>query len=1129
MGSFGAWSGSESSEHTPNSLARQPCCRKVMFKVMFMEQRTIAMGHRAILGDRFQVGLRLLIFLMAGLWGGDLQAVEVQGRILDPQGRGFSGVLVEVEQVRTAAESGRQILTQATAPGPVARSKTDRRGEYRLRLPGPGFYRLQVGAKHFLPAAFELAPVLEDRRLPDLALTRTTSLEVRLGEEDGLPGVEIRARGWSSRWREKAREGWWPADRRVKTRRTGKAQVPCSPGERVSLTAVHEGRHYYGVADCENQPIRLPGTPLRTVLLRHADGQPAEGVLAFLRWPWTPLAESDAEGRLHLPFDEEGTRPLVFVDQGGVYGEAHRGADSVAKESPTWVLPAVETIRGTVRDALTGVPLEGAWAWRGRGVLHHTQTDSEGRFRLHRPVVGEARLKAAYPGYLVAEERPPTVELSLIPGGRREGRLIDPSGRPIPRVQVRLVTVGPPNGEAATIPLPMETETDEEGRFTLQGVAPFVEYRLEARRWGFEASAWLVEPLEPGVKEEPLELVLEPSRRAYGLVLTEDDVPLPGAQVEFFSAIRGAGSGQDFSASRKQSARPWRATTDEGGRFVILEPPAGTFYLAARAPGYPELLVPGLEIPEEERSVDLGTVWLVPGVELSGHVTDRDGQPLAGAKIDLRKADGGPVVMTRPGSVWFSSTTSGVEGEYRLVGLPQGAQLYLLAQAEGYLAREVPLLTGEEDQEIDLELDAACAARGRVVDAEGLPLDRIRIVASPPGGGGRRVAYSSQGEFDFHALVCGASYEFFAETDSGASEARRVHLTAPGIEDLHFELRDRAGLEVRLVDAEGTGLSGVRLYIQGIESESRSRLAFSRSDGSFVWRFLDPGAYRVWAEPNGYPAQEGKVVLTMGQRTSLILRFSREAEGAERTVRGRVLDSQGWGIPGATVRLQGEGRLQTMESREDGSFEFRAAEGRYRLSAHDEGYAPYSGAPFALDRDLQSLDLTLSEGVTVTGSLHGIDPASLGNVAIKALSALDVYYGTVRYDGEYRIDHLGTGQWLILAELSDPPRRARSEVELGPGDRQVRLDLHFETGHRVSGLAWSDGKALEHGIVEVRCGGGFHGRTFTDAEGSFVLEDVPSGSCRAKLRDPARDRQTEEAFEVTGDAWWVLEIPQSSP
>ena len=40
--------------------------------------------------------------------------------------------------------------------------------------------------------------------------------------------------------------------------------------------------------------------------------------------------------------------------------------------------------------------------------------DSEGRYRLHRPVVGEARLKAAYPGYLVAEERPPTVELELM-------------------------------------------------------------------------------------------------------------------------------------------------------------------------------------------------------------------------------------------------------------------------------------------------------------------------------------------------------------------------------------------------------------------------------------------------------------------------------------------------------------------------------------------------------------------------------------------------------------------------------------------------------------------------------------------------------------------------------------------
>jgi len=124
------------------------------------------------------------------------------------------------------------------------------------------------------------------------------------------------------------------------------------------------------------------------------------------------------------------------------------------------------------------------------------------------------------------------------------------------------------------------------------------------------------------------------------------------------------------------------AVTDENGRFVFRNLPAGTYVLHAQHPEFP-LIVAGLAatsplsvtLAAHERKTGL-VLTLTPGASISGRVMDEDEKPLAGCSVQSMQFAPGPAGNRLYGT---RAATTDDRGEYRIYGLGRG-RFYVSAQ-----------------------------------------------------------------------------------------------------------------------------------------------------------------------------------------------------------------------------------------------------------------------------------------------------------------------------------------------------------------------------------------------------------------------------------------------------------------
>ncbi|MES2793083.1 MAG: carboxypeptidase regulatory-like domain-containing protein [Planctomycetota bacterium] len=130
------------------------------------------------------------------------------------------------------------------------------------------------------------------------------------------------------------------------------------------------------------------------------------------------------------------------------------------------------------------------------------------------------------------------------------------------------------------------------------------------------------------------------------------------------------------------------------------------------------------------------TITLEPGVTMTGHVLDPNGQPVSGATVAPARSGKGTSLT---GDTRFSVVTA-ADGSFTLVLPPSGSQKYNLVAHDGKYqqwrtwANGVgPTLETKPGQKIDnveLRLSRAGSIRGRTVDKLGQPLANIYVQAT---------------------------------------------------------------------------------------------------------------------------------------------------------------------------------------------------------------------------------------------------------------------------------------------------------------------------------------------------------------------------------------------------------------
>lgn len=545
-----------------------------------------------------------------------------------------------------------------------------------------------------------------------------------------------------------------------------------------------------------------------TFLVQDANGQPIEDLrVTFGREYMTPYSvagqpvESFPGGRVLIAdiprFVREQTGAFKVSVYAGGYAPLKREVQGIGEggivDLGVLVLEEVPTVTVRVTDMRTGEPIEGADVvlskvsevepeFMGLGDIafdvgqeeaRRAKTGADGRAVLSSYEGAVGSVRATHPdftrGLLESVSMPVgrkvELDLPLLVGGRVVVRAMDALGEPMPGM--RIETRRPPepqvDGEQAVMFRAASVVsgagvgdrgvTDEKGVAVFEHLEPGAhQFRIGGSMassnmmvsfWGGlgEAEAdWTELSVGEGETRE-LELIDTPKARVTGVV-REGGRPLAGARVRleeprdqveglsYFNLDGGGGT-----------------TTDGNGRFVIERVEPGSFDLVVehttRVMEHSESLV--VVQGENTVSVDL------PIAIVEGRVTDKDGNPVAGAKVRIEK-DGQPsnafIVSMLMGDAGESSITVGgdaadpsltnMNGEYSLRGVLTDVPLRVKVDHQGNApvqSEEFEVGPGQVKRGVDLQLLAAgklhvtlqggpdesyFLARAKYLDAEGV-------------------------------------------------------------------------------------------------------------------------------------------------------------------------------------------------------------------------------------------------------------------------------------------------------------------------------------------------------------------------------------------------------------------------
>lgn len=364
--------------------------------------------------------------------------------------------------------------------------------------------------------------------------------------------------------------------------------------------------------------------------------------------------------------------------------------------------------------------------------------------------------------------------------------------------------------------------------------------------------------------------------------------------------VVGLMNGQTFNVS--DNGAVVKATTDAEGRYRLNQVPAGSFRVAALAPGYVQANEGGFVFEQgkavnlrEGETIENMDFTLARGGVITGKVMDPAGKPLIEERLSVWQVDaqGRKTPWNPPGSV-FSSLQTDDRGLYRIYGLAEGR--YLLAAGTGGAdnvivtrvsgtsykrtfypdtieeaqAKTIEVTAGGEVKDIDIRLVAdtvkGFGVLARIVDAEtGAPVPNVRVGYSPLRDG-RNFAGMSMAIADAQGIVrldgLPSGRYSLSITNLGGGGTSSDYFSDPTI----FEILDSDVDMVEVRAKRGATISGVAVLEGVADPAIQAKLgellvsAFSRSstpsisgmpilssgfkinrDGSFRLGGLQPG------------------------------------------------------------------------------------------------------------------------------------------------------------------------------------------------------------------------------------------------------------------------------------------------
>ena len=397
------------------------------------------------------------------------------------------------------------------------------------------------------------------------------------------------------------------------------------------------------------------------------------------------------------------------------------------------VMKAGASIRGTVVDAdgklvryaTVRVSGKGGEAWRT--TARQATTDTNGKFELRglpRALL-QARAESDAAASALAEldtaKQPALhdVKLVLDVTGTIAGVVVDEKNQPVAEVQVHAFpdVLAGESPEGLALAGMSSATTDGGGHFTIRGL-PAGAYRLWAARHATESEGWGKQNTAAKVGDKAVRITLSAPGVLVGKLQLESGTAPKVAYVQV--------AGED-------------TTPAVDGAFRIEELAPGPYDLRVFGPEFSEYVQRDVKI-DAGKTTDVGTLTVVRGRRLLGHVVDPSGAPVAGAHVKL-------------GEMLFSSGTgddesesmddvSGMrtavtdqDGAFAILGVPRKPTTVMADHPDRGRSLPMAIADGTGDPPpIVLALRGYGAIVGKVVQ-KGEPQGNVTISESSKGGG----------------------------------------------------------------------------------------------------------------------------------------------------------------------------------------------------------------------------------------------------------------------------------------------------------------------------------------------------------------------------------------------------------
>ncbi|HYH45477.1 MAG TPA: carboxypeptidase-like regulatory domain-containing protein, partial [Thermoanaerobaculia bacterium] len=800
---------------------------------------------------------------------------------------------------------------------------------------------------------------------------------------------------------------------------------------------------------------QAPAAPLDSLALRAPDwlvlprreplpgrvtdraGKPVPGALVWPRHDPGTAVPGDAEGRFELtaaPFP----RYALLAEAAGFLRGTLQVAPAAGERASGAAVPPVRLVLGRRRPvtgqvvgpegrpvpgAEVAVLTEGEAAPRGEAPgPREISTGPEGRFAVPHAPAARFAVEVRKPGYALLrwpEIAVPPGEgpidlgvLRLVPGAVVSGRVSDRVGAPIADAEVWLRGRRPAGARRAPA-----ARTDPAGAFRLVDLRPGEPIDLQVTAEGYlEAAVRGVVP--PPAK--PLAIRLTPAARVAGRVVDGSGRPVAGAQVRLAPRPPEPGTA---GVPPPAGARELAVTSGEDGGFAFAGVAPGAVLLEAAAAGFRLSEPLPAEVPQGGSLRDLVLV-LERGATVEGTVSDRGGEPVAGALVQFGRTGG-------------VGATSDAAGRFRVDGVTPGAQLAEVDHRDfNRLTHRVEV--APEGTTADFVLTGGWPVAGRAVDEQGLPvagaqldlqqLDRLESRAY-------RASSGEDGRFRF-ARVAEGRYTLSATREGYAAEERFDALAVAGaaVEEVEVVLRAGAVLRGRILGLEPADLPRVRLRAARLEGGARE----GRVDpaGGYEIADLAAGEWQVTGTLAGGRRQaEARLSVPRGVRqVERDLRF-----GGGIALSGLAL-FDGRELAGAHVSLRGltAALERTVATDYQGAFRIEGLDaGRYRLTVSHPGelLVHNEDLDLAADREVVVELRTAEVRGQVTGT--GGRPVAGAYVTLHqhlagAAEAASLFSVVTGADGGFRQARLAPGRYQITVRR-DGYAPAEQWLELAAG------------------------------------------------------------------------------------------------